>query len=89
MHYKLLKLYVSLWLLIAKVHRVLQFKKENWLAPYITLNSNKRQALSNKFEANFFKLINNAVYDKNCESKRRRSKLSIAPDAEFHFKIRV
>ena len=80
--YKILKLYVSLGLIVAKVHRVLQFKQANWLAPYISLNSNKRQAASNKFEENFYKLMNNAVYDKNCESKRRRSKLTIARDAE-------
>ena len=82
MHYKLLKLYVSLGLIVAKVHRVLQFKRANWLAPYITLNSNKRQTASKKFEENFYKLINNAVYGKNCESKRRRSKLTIARDAD-------
>ena len=82
LHYKLLKLYVSLGLIVAKVHRVLQFKQANWLAPYITLNSNKRQAASNKFEENFYKLMNNAVYGKNCESKRRRSKLTIARDAD-------
>ena len=57
LHYKLLKLYVSLGLIVAKVHRVLQFKQANWLAPYITLNSNKRQAASNKFEENFYKLM--------------------------------
>ena len=82
LHYKLLKLYVSLGLIVAKVHRVLQFKQAIWLAPYITLNSNKRQAASNKFEENFYKLMNNAVYGKNCESKRRRNKLTIARDAD-------
>ena len=53
LHYKLLKIYVSLVLIVAKVHRVLQFKQANWLAPYISLNSKKRQAASNKFEENF------------------------------------
>ena len=73
-HYKLLKLYVQLGLVIRKVHRVLQFRQENALSPYITLNSEKRQVASNKFEENFYKLMNNAVYAKNCESKRRRNK---------------
>ena len=82
LHYKLLKLYVSLGLIVAKVHRVLQFKQANWLAPYISLNSTKRQAASNKFEENFYKLMNNAVYGKNCESKRRRSTLAIARDTD-------
>ena len=54
LHYKLLKLYVCLGLIVAEVHRVLQFKQANWLAPYISLNSNKHQAASNKFEENFY-----------------------------------
>ena len=82
LHYKLLKLFFSLGLIVAKVHRVLQIKQADWLAPYNSLNSNKRQAASNKFEENFYKLMNNAVYGKNWESKRRRSKLTIARDAD-------
>ena len=82
-HYKLLKLYVHLGLVIRKVHRLLQFRQENWLSPYITLNSEKRQVASNKFEVNFYKLINNVVYGKNCESKRRKNKTTVSRDAEL------
>ena len=77
-HYKLLKLYVQLGLVI---------RKQNWLSPYITLNSEKRQVASNKFEENFDKLMNNAVYGKNCESKRRRNKITISRNAEHALKI--
>ena len=68
-HYKLLKLYVQLGLVIKKVHRVLQFRQENWLSPYITLNREKRQVASNKFEENFYKLMNNAIYVKTVNLK--------------------
>ena len=81
-HYKLRKLYVDLGLIVKKLYRVLQFRQEQWLAPCISLNSQKRQLASNKFEENFYKLMNNAVYGKNCESKRRRNKLVISRDAE-------
>ena len=81
LHYKLLKLYVNLGLVVKKMHRVLQFTQNNWLTPYITLNSEKRQAASNKFEESFYKLMNNAVYGKNCESKRRRMKIELTRDA--------
>ena len=81
-HYKLLKLYVDLGLIVKKLYRVLQFRQKQWLAPYISLNSQKRQLASNKFEENFYKLMNNAVYGKNCESKRRRNKLVISRDAK-------
>ena len=81
LHYKLLKLYVNLGLVVRKMHRVLQFTQNNWLKPYITLNSEKRQAASNKFEESFYKLMNNAVYGKNCELKRRRMKIELTRDA--------
>ena len=81
LHYKLLKLYVNLGLVVRKMHGVLQFTQNNWLTPYITLNSEKRQAASNKFEESFYKLMNNAVYGKNCESKRRRIKIELTRDA--------
>ena len=81
-HYKLLKLYIELGLVIKEVHRVLQFRQEGWLSPYITLNSEKRQVAANMFEENFYKLMNNAVYGKNCESKRRRCKITMTRNAE-------
>ena len=81
-HYKLIKLYIELGLVIKKLHRVLQFRQESWLSPYITLNSEKRQVAANMFEENFYKLMNNAVYGKNCESKRRRSKITFTRNAE-------
>ena len=81
LHYKLLKLYVNLGLVVRKMHRVLQFTQNNWLTPYITLNSEKRQTASNKFEESFYKLMNNVVYGKNSESKRRRMKIELTKDA--------
>ena len=81
LHYKLLKLYVSLGSVVRKLHRALQFPENNWLTPFITLNSEKRQAASNKFEDSLYKLMNNAIYRKNCESKRRRMKIELTRDA--------
>ena len=81
LHYKLLKLYVSLGSVVRKLHRALQFPENNWLTPFITLNSEKRQAALNKFEESLYKLMNNTVYRKNCESKRRRMKIELTRDA--------
>ena len=81
-HYKLLQLYVRLGLKITKVHRVLKFKQELWLEPYITLNTNKRKAARNKFEEALFKLLNNSAYGKTCESKRKRVKVNFVHNAE-------
>ena len=67
---------------ITKVHRVLKFKQELWLEPYITLNTNKRKSARNKFEEALYKLLNNSAYGKTCESKRKRVKVNIVHNAE-------
>ena len=41
-YYITLKLYVDLGLKVTKVHRLLQFKQEKWLEPYISLNTRMR-----------------------------------------------
>ena len=79
-NYKLLKLYIELGHVIKKLHRVLQFRQERWLSLYNTLNGEK--VATDKFKANFYKLVNNAVYGKKCESKRRHSKITITRNAE-------
>ena len=81
-HYKLLQLYVQLGLRITKLHRVLQFNQERWLEPYITLNTNMRKNATNKFQQNYYKLMNNSVYGKTIESKRRQSSVEITRNAE-------
>ena len=71
-HYKLLQLFVRLGFKFKKVHRVMKFKQEAWLEPYITLNTTKRQQARNKFEEDFYKLLNNCAHGKTCELKRKR-----------------
>ena len=57
-HYENLKLYESLGLKIAKIHRGIKFDESAWLEKYINLNTKltiEAKQSANNFELDFFK----------------------------------
>ena len=74
-HYKSLKQYTEMGLVLKKVHRGIKFYQSCWMEPYIRKNTNLRMKAykaKNKFEEEFFKLMNNSVYGKTIENIRKR-----------------
>ena len=71
-HYRKLKLYLQLGLVVTKVHGVLTFKQSPWLKIYIDFNTRQRSLAGNSFLKDFFKLMNNNVYGKTQENLRTR-----------------
>ena len=63
MHIRNLKQALNHGLVLKKVHRVIQFNQNVWLKPYIDMNTDLKKS-QNGFERDFFKLMNNAVFEK-------------------------
>jgi hypothetical protein len=76
-HYQELQYYVKLGMVVDKVTEILSFDQTNWLAPYIAKNTKLRQNAKNAFEKDFFKLMNNSVYDKTMENVRKYQDVKI------------
>ena len=82
-HYKSLKQYLEMGLILKKVYRGIKFYQSAWMKPYITKNTDLRkeaQKAKNKFDVNFFKLMINAVFGKTIENIRKRQNVKLIDD---------
>ncbi|CAD7011422.1 unnamed protein product [Ceratitis capitata] len=81
-HYKNLQQCIKHGLILRKIYRILKFNQSYWLKKYTDLNNYHRTIAANKFEENFFKLLNNAVYGKTMENVDKRINVKLEQDWE-------
>ena len=86
-HYRNLKQYLKMGLILKKVHRGIQFYQSEWMKPYITKNIELRKEAKNDFEKDFFKLMNNAVFGKTIENIRKRQNVELVDNRKKALKF--
>ena len=76
-HISALKQALNHGLKLSKVHRVIEFRQEEWLNQFIEMKTKLRMQAKNDFEKDFFKLMSNVVFGKTMENVRNHRDIKI------------
>ena len=86
-HYRNLRQYLEMGLRVTAVHRGISFQQSPWMEPYIRKNIELRKEADNKFEKDFFKLMNNSVFGKTIENIRKRQNIKLVDNRKTALKL--
>ena len=74
-------------LILEKVHHVIEFNQSTWLKPNTDFNTKLRTQANNKFEKDFFKLMNNSVFGKTMEHIRKHGDIKLITNEKEYLKM--
>jgi len=79
-HYRNLQHCLSHGIRLMHIHRIISFRQEPFMRPFIEYCNQQRQVASTEFESGFYKLMPNTFYGKCTEQKRNRVNLRLITD---------
>jgi hypothetical protein len=66
----------------------ISYRHEAWMKDYIEFNTTQRANCKNAFEKDLYKLMNNAVYGKTLQNRRKFQDIRVLLDEENPEKLR-
>ena len=81
-HYKNLKFYLRMGMIIKKVHRIVSFDQTPWLAKYIDYNTQKRAQADSDFMKYYHKNLICSFFGKTMEDVRNRIKVEFVKNTD-------
>lgn len=72
-HFSALQLYLELGMKLTHVHRIIRFSQHPIFKSYIMKNTSMRAKATTDFEKDLWKLMNNALFGKTMEDKRKHT----------------
>ena len=73
-------------LVLERIHRAIEFKQSAWIREYIDFNTRLRTAAKNDFDKDFYKLMNNSIFEKAMENIRKHRNIKLVNDKDDYLK---